>query len=157
MNRTPLSLSRIVVEAATHRSPLLYSTRAADPAPRPQGCARLDRSLHAAAFSCSSTHASAILADLLARYIQLLANTAAKYAQHAGCTSLTTTDTLEALDGLGFGLQDFIDCVPEAKDLSCYAIHSGRCIEELNKFKAQLGRVQCDDIFSLTYAPYGGG
>ncbi|KAJ7835660.1 hypothetical protein B0H14DRAFT_2363231 [Mycena olivaceomarginata] len=67
------------------------------------------RSLHAAAFSCSSTHASAIHTDLLARYIQLLANTAVKYAQHIGCTTLTTTDALKALDNLGFGFQDLID------------------------------------------------
>ncbi|KAJ7802183.1 hypothetical protein B0H14DRAFT_3781348 [Mycena olivaceomarginata] len=112
------------------------------------------RSLHAAGFSRSSTHASAVLTDLLARYMQLLANTAAKYAQHAGRTTLTTTDALEALDDLGFGLQDLIDYVPEAKDLSRYAIYSGRRVEELNEFKAQLGRVQRDDAFPLTYAPY---
>ncbi|KAJ7780359.1 hypothetical protein B0H14DRAFT_3586370 [Mycena olivaceomarginata] len=96
------------------------------------------RSLHAAGFSRSSTHASS----------------PAKYAQHAGRTTLTTTDALEALDDLGFGLQDLIDYVPEAKDLSRYAIYSGRRVEELNEFKAQLGRVQRDDAFPLTYAPY---
>jgi hypothetical protein len=130
MNHTPLLLSQIMVEAATHRS------------------------LHAAAFSCSSTHASAILIDLLARYIQLPANTAVKYAQHTDCTTLTTTYALKALDNLGFGFQDLIDYVPEAKDLSCYAIYSDHCVEELNELKAQLSCVQCNNTFPLIYAPY---
>ncbi|KAJ7328686.1 hypothetical protein DFH08DRAFT_1022933 [Mycena albidolilacea] len=133
MNCTPFSLSQIMVEAITHCS------------------------LHAAAFSCLSTHVSAILTDLLTCYIQLLANTAAKYVQHAGRTTLTTTDALKALNNLGFGLQDLISYVPEAKDLLCYAIYSGHCIEELDKFKAQLGRIQYDNTFPLMYAPYDGG
>ncbi|KAJ7900957.1 hypothetical protein B0H14DRAFT_3738616 [Mycena olivaceomarginata] len=86
------------------------------------------------------------LVTVFHRYIQLLADTAAKYAQHAGRTTLTTTDALEALDDLGFGLQDLIDYVPEAKDLSHYAIYLGRCVEELNKFKAQLGRDEEEEI-----------
>ncbi|KAJ7810763.1 hypothetical protein B0H14DRAFT_3480298 [Mycena olivaceomarginata] len=79
MNRAPLLLSRIVVEAVTHHS------------------------LHATAFSCLSTHVSIILADLLA------------------ATSSSSQTQLQT------------------KDLSCYAIYSGCCIEELNEFKAQLG------------------
>ncbi|KAF7326918.1 BTP domain-containing protein [Mycena venus] len=112
------------------------------------------RSLHAAAFARSSTHASAVLTDLLARYIQLLASTSAKYAQHAGRTTVTTTDALEALDDLGFGLHDLIDYVPEARELSRYALYSARRVEELNEFKTQLGRNVRDDAFPLTYAPY---
>ncbi|KAJ7075631.1 hypothetical protein B0H15DRAFT_916670 [Mycena belliarum] len=112
------------------------------------------RSIHAAAFSRSSTHASAVLTDLLARYIQLLASTAAKYAQHAGRTTVTCTDALEALEDLGFGLQDLLDYVPEAKELSRYGIHSQRRVEELNEFKTQLGRNTRDDVFVLEYAPY---
>ncbi|KAJ7145926.1 hypothetical protein C8R44DRAFT_4720 [Mycena epipterygia] len=114
------------------------------------------RSIHAAAFSRSSTHASAVLTDLLARYISLLASTAAKYAQHAGRTTVTSTDALEALDDLGFGLQDLIDYVPEAKELSRYAIYSARRVEELNEFKTQLGRNDRDDAFPLEYAQYDG-
>ncbi|KAJ7938271.1 hypothetical protein B0H13DRAFT_2301848 [Mycena leptocephala] len=114
------------------------------------------RSIHAAAFSRSSTHASAVLTDLLARYIQLLASTAAKYAQHAGRTTVTSTDALEALDDLGFGLQDLIDYVPEAKELSRYAMYSARRVEELHEFKAHLGRNDRDDAFPLSYAPYDG-
>ncbi|KAF8172854.1 hypothetical protein K438DRAFT_1611370 [Mycena galopus ATCC 62051] len=116
------------------------------------GCLKLveaatHRTLHAASFSRSSTHASQVLTDLLARYIQLLASTAAKYAQHAGRTTVTSTDALEALDELGFGLQDLIDYVPEAKDLSRYAVYSARRVEELNEFKAHLGRSAHDDAF----------
>ncbi|KAJ7670527.1 hypothetical protein B0H17DRAFT_1141756 [Mycena rosella] len=114
------------------------------------------RSIHAAGFSRSSSHASAVLTDLLARYISLLASTAAKYSQHAGRTTVTCTDALEALDDLGFGLQDLVDYVPEAKDLSRYAIYSARRVEELNEFKTQLGRNDRDDAFPLTYAPYDG-
>ncbi|KAJ6524477.1 hypothetical protein B0H19DRAFT_1199972 [Mycena capillaripes] len=114
------------------------------------------RSIHAAAFSRSSTHASAVLTDLLARYISLLASSAAKYAQHAGRTTVTSTDALEALDDLGFGLQDLIDYVPEAKELSRYAIYSARRVEELHEFKTQLGRNDREDAFPLTYAPYDG-
>ncbi|KAJ6468990.1 hypothetical protein C8R47DRAFT_799621 [Mycena vitilis] len=114
------------------------------------------RSIHAAAFSRSSTHASSVLTDLLARYISLLASSAARYAQHAGRTTVTSTDALEALDDLGFGLQDLIDYVPEAKELSRYAVYSARRVEELHEFKAQLelGRTEHEDAFPLTYAPY---
>ncbi|KAJ7468545.1 hypothetical protein FB451DRAFT_1091994 [Mycena latifolia] len=114
------------------------------------------RSIHAAAFSRSSSHASAVLTDLLSRYISLLASTAAKYAQHSGRTTVTCTDALEALDDLGFGLQDLIDYIPEAKELSRYAIYSQRRVEELNEFKTQLGRNDRDDAFPLEYAPYDG-
>ncbi|KAJ6463331.1 hypothetical protein C8R45DRAFT_1176831 [Mycena sanguinolenta] len=114
------------------------------------------RSLHAAGFSRCSGHASAVLTDLLARYIQLLASTAARYAEHAGRTTLTSTDALEALDDLGFGLQDLIDYIPEAKDLSRYAVYSARRVEELHEFKAHLGRNIRDDAFALTYAQYDG-
>ncbi|KAJ7141835.1 hypothetical protein C8R43DRAFT_1071442, partial [Mycena crocata] len=114
------------------------------------------RSIHAAAFSRSSTHASAVLTDLLARYVALLAATSAKYAQHAGRTTVTSTDALEALDDLGFGLQDLIDYVPEAKDLSRYAIYSARRVEELHEFKTHLGRNDRDDAFPLEYTQYDG-
>ncbi|KAJ7319137.1 hypothetical protein DFH08DRAFT_1035880 [Mycena albidolilacea] len=124
MNRTPFSLSRIVVEADTHRS------------------------LHAAAFSCSSTHASAILTDLLACYIQLLANTAAKYAQHAGHTKYSNNHRHPRRPRLWPPGPHQL--CPEAKDLLCYAIYSGHCVEELNEFKAQLGRIQCDNKHKTT-------
>ncbi|KAJ7222465.1 hypothetical protein GGX14DRAFT_388267 [Mycena pura] len=112
------------------------------------------RSIHAAAFSRASTHASAVLTDLLVRYISLLASTSAKYAQHAGRTTVASADALEALDELGFGLQDLIDYVPEAKELSRYAVYSARRVEELHEFKAHLGRNSRDDAFPLTYSQY---
>ncbi|KAK7029773.1 BTP domain-containing protein [Favolaschia claudopus] len=111
------------------------------------------RSLHATGFSRSSSHANAVLTDLLARYIQLLASSAAKYAQHAGRTTVTSTDALEALDDLGFTLQDLAEYVPEAKELSRYALYSGRRVEELAEFKAHLGRNVHQDAFPLIYAP----
>ncbi|KAJ7216192.1 hypothetical protein B0H12DRAFT_1241871 [Mycena haematopus] len=116
--------------------------------------AATQRSLHAAGFSRCSTHASAVLTDLLARYIHLQAATAARYAEHAARTTLTSTDALEALDDLGFGLQDLINYVPEAKELSRYAVYSARRVEELNEFRAQLARNPRDDAFPLTYALY---
>ncbi|KAJ7484081.1 hypothetical protein B0H11DRAFT_1196802 [Mycena galericulata] len=114
----------------------------------------LHRTLHAAAFSRASTHASAVLTDLLSRYLTLLAATSAKYAQHAGRTTVTCTDALEALDDLGVGLQDLIDYIPEAKELSRYAMYSARRVEELHEFKAHLGKTQREGTFSLEYAPY---
>ncbi|KAJ6600781.1 hypothetical protein B0H10DRAFT_2441043 [Mycena sp. CBHHK59/15] len=114
------------------------------------------RSLHVAGFARSSAHASAVLTDLLARYISLLATTAAKYAQHAGRTTVTPTDALSALDDLGVGVQDLIDYMPEAKELARYAIYSARRVEELHEFRAQLGRSARDDAFPLHYDVYEG-
>ncbi|KAJ7767467.1 hypothetical protein DFH07DRAFT_915704 [Mycena maculata] len=114
------------------------------------------RTLHGAAFSRASTQASAVLTDLLARYMTLLAATSAKYAQHAGRTTVTCTDALEALDDLGVGMQDLVDYVPEAKELARYALYSARRVEELHEFKAHLGKNAREGAVLLEYAPYEG-
>ncbi|KAG5641226.1 hypothetical protein DXG03_005692 [Asterophora parasitica] len=116
------------------------------------------RTLHAHAFSRSSTQASLVLTDLLSRYLALLAATCAKYAQHAGRTDISVHDAVGALDEMGVGLDELNDYVAgEGREFARYAIWSGRRVEDLNEFKAQLhdglGRDR-DDAIPLVYAPY---
>jgi histone H3/H4 len=94
------------------------------------------RTLHAHAFSRSSTQASLALTDLLSRYLALLASTSAKYAQHAGRTKLSVRDIVGALDELGVGLDELSDYASsEAKELNRYALYSARRVEDLMEFK----------------------
>ncbi|KAJ7619404.1 hypothetical protein FB45DRAFT_930679 [Roridomyces roridus] len=112
------------------------------------------RTLHAAAFSRASTHASTVLTDLLTRYLSLLATTSAKYAQHAGRTSVTCADALEALEELGVGMGDLTEYIPEAKELSRYAVYSARRVEELHEFRAHLCKTTREGVIPLQYGQY---
>ncbi|KAF7320990.1 BTP domain-containing protein [Mycena chlorophos] len=114
------------------------------------------RTVHATGFSRTSSHASAVLTDLLARYISLASSTSAKFAQHSGRTTVTFNDALEALDEMGFSLDDLIVYMREGKELARYALYSGRRVEELHEFRAHVGRRIREDSFPLKYAEYDG-
>jgi histone H3/H4 len=64
------------------------------------------RTLHANAFSRTSSQASLVLTDLLSRYLTLLLTTSAKCAQQAGRMDLTARDGLSALDEFGMNLEE---------------------------------------------------
>lgn len=103
------------------------------------------RTLHAHAFSRSSSQASLVLTDLLSRYLALLASTCAKYAQHAGRTELTPQDALCALDEMGLNMEEVGEfCSAEAVELGRYAANTARRVEELKDFK-------CEHLASLSY------
>ncbi|RXW18408.1 hypothetical protein EST38_g7446 [Candolleomyces aberdarensis] len=120
----------------------------------------IHKTLHAHAFSRSSTQATLVLSDLLSRYLTLLTSTCAKYAQHAGRNKLTIYDALEALEELGASVEDLNGYGSgEGKELNRYALHSARRQEELNEFRSQLSeglRQDRDDAIPLDYAPYDG-
>ncbi|CAA7261949.1 unnamed protein product [Cyclocybe aegerita] len=113
------------------------------------------RTLHAHAFSRSSSQASLVLTDLLSRYLSLLTATCAKYAQHAGRSSLTVRDALASLEELGVTLEELDDyCATEGKELNRYALYSARRVEDLQEFKSQLAdglRQDRDDATPLEY------
>ncbi|KAF8797742.1 hypothetical protein BYT27DRAFT_6930415 [Phlegmacium glaucopus] len=114
------------------------------------------RTLHAHAFSRSSTQASSVLTDLLSRYLALLTSTCAKYAQHSQRSSLSVRDAIGALDELGVNLDELKDyCATEGKELNRYALISLRRVEDLYEFKSQLSeglRQDRDDAIPLHYA-----
>jgi Wiskott-Aldrich syndrome protein len=111
------------------------------------------KTLHAHNFSRSSTQSTLVLTDLLARYFALLSESSAKYAHHAGRTSLTAHDALAALEELGVGIEELAEYGSiEAKELNRYAQHSVRRTEDLNEFKgvlSRLSRVLQSSSFSL--------
>jgi len=95
--------------------------------------------LHAHNFSRSSSQASQVLTDLLSRYLTLLTTSCAKYAEHAGRLSLSIRDAVSALDELGVGVDELNEyCATEGKDLSRYAVHTAKRVEDLTEFKGQL-------------------
>jgi len=113
------------------------------------------KSLHAYAFSRSSSTAALTLADLLARYLALLSESCAKYAHHAGRTSLSVHDVVAVLDELGVGVDELAGfCSGEARELNRYASNSARRIEDLNEFRGTpslLPLAACD--ISLPFSP----
>ncbi|KAG6915093.1 hypothetical protein DXG01_013472 [Tephrocybe rancida] len=116
------------------------------------------RTLHAHAFSRSSTQASIVLTDLLSRYLALVAGTCAKYAGHAGRTGVTVHDALGALGEMGVGLEELKEYAgTEGRELGRYALWSARRVEDLGELKAQLKdgtRTDRDDAIPLVYAPF---
>ena len=101
--------------------------------------------LHANNFSRASTQATQVLTDLLSKYLLLLSATCAKYAEHAGRLRLTAQDTVSALDELGLGVEELSEyCAGEGRELSRYARHTSRRMEDLNEFKGQ---------FDVSYVP----
>ncbi|KAF9526057.1 hypothetical protein CPB83DRAFT_795444 [Crepidotus variabilis] len=113
------------------------------------------RTLHAHAFSRSSSQASLVLSDLLARYLALLTSTCAKYAQHAGRSTMNVRDVLGVLEELGVNLEELNEfAATEGKELGRYALYSGRRVEDLNELKTQLAeglRQDRDDAIPLEY------
>jgi len=94
------------------------------------------RTLHAHAFSRSSSQASNVLTDLLSRYLALLTSTCAKYSQHAGRTTINVRDALGALEELGLSLDELNEyCATEGKELNRYALYSARRVEDLHEFR----------------------
>ncbi|TFK20437.1 hypothetical protein FA15DRAFT_759368 [Coprinopsis marcescibilis] len=113
------------------------------------------KTLHAHAFSRSSSQATFVLTDLLSRYLTLVTSTCAKYAQHSGRRQLSIRDAIQALDELGTSLEDLNEFgSTEAKELNRYALHSARRAEELNELRSQLseGLRQDRDAIPLQFA-----
>ena len=66
-------------------------------------------------FQASHSTASLALADVLGRYIQLVAQTAGDYATTAGRTSVGLSDAVEALDELGLGWDELDEFASHAR------------------------------------------
>ena len=94
--------------------------------------------LHANNFSRASTQATQVLTDLLSRYLSLVASTCAKYAEHAGRLRLSARDAVSALGELGLDVQELSEyATTEGRELTRYARHSTRRVEDLNEFKGK--------------------
>lgn len=122
----------------------------------------IHRTLHAHSFSRASSVATHTLADLLSRYLHLLLQSCAQYAQHAGHTSINVHDALHALDDLGFSLDELKQYAQgEAVDMARagYGFRtsfSSRRAEELAEMRAHLHdglKQERDDTIPLVYAP----
>ncbi|KAI0087594.1 hypothetical protein BDY19DRAFT_954514 [Irpex rosettiformis] len=113
--------------------------------------------LHANHFSRASTQATLVLTDLLSRYLTLLSTTCAKYAEHAGRLRLNARDAEHALHELGVDVEELGEyCVTEGREMSRYAVHTARRLEDLNEFRALLSaglREDQDDAIPLVYGP----
>lgn len=96
------------------------------------------KTLHGHSFSRSSSQASIVLTDLLSRYLNVLASTCAKYAQHAGRTDLTARDAFCAMDELGVSMAELGEyCGSEAAEMGRYAVNTTRRVEELRDFRGE--------------------
>jgi histone H3/H4 len=94
--------------------------------------------LHAQHFSRASSQATSVLTDLLSRYLTLLSTTCAKYAEHAGRLRLNARDAESALHELGLDVAELREyCTVEGREMSRYAVHTARRVEDLNEFKGQ--------------------
>lgn len=98
------------------------------------------RTLHAHSFSRSSSQASLLLTDLLARYLTLLTSTCTKYAQHAGRTNLVAQDAFNVLNELGVSMGELEEYgSSEAAELGRYGVSTARRVDELREFRGELG------------------
>lgn len=96
------------------------------------------RTLHAHAFSRTSAQAGGVLTDLLARYLGLVTGSCARYAAHAGRTSVSVHDALGALGELGVDVEELREYAGgEARELGRYALWSGRRVEDLGELKGE--------------------
>lgn len=99
------------------------------------------KTLHAHNFSRASSQATSVMTDLLSRYFTVLTETCARYADHAGRTRLTAKDAIRALDDLGVDMEELSQyCATEGRELSRFAVHTGRRMEDLNEFKGRFRR-----------------
>ncbi|KAF8480695.1 hypothetical protein JB92DRAFT_3149286, partial [Gautieria morchelliformis] len=119
------------------------------------------RTLHAHNFNKSSTQATHTLTDALSRYLALLAETCAQYAQHAGRTGVTVHDALAALEDIGIGIDELREYVEgEAKDMIRYTGQTARRADELAEIKAAVSeglKQDHSDAMQLVYAPIPDG
>ena len=94
------------------------------------------KSLHAHAFSRSSSQATHVLTDLLSRYLTLLTTTCGQYAAHAGRTRISMQDALQAVGELGTSVDELHEYgMVEGWDMGRYAQLSVRRTEEMNDFR----------------------
>lgn len=94
------------------------------------------RTLHAHNFNKSSTQATHTLTDALSRYLAVLAETCAQYAQHAGRTGVTIRDALAALEEIGVGVDELREYAEsEARDMVRYTGQTARRADELAEVK----------------------
>lgn len=108
------------------------------------------RTLHAHAFSRSSSQASLLLTDLLSRYLTLLTSTCARYAEHGGRTTMNVRDAVAAFEELGVSLHELNDyCATEGKELNRYALYSARRVEDILEFKCTSAPEMCTDVSHL--------
>lgn len=99
------------------------------------------KTLHAHNFSRASGQATNTVTDLLSRFLTVLTGTCARYAEHAGRTHLTAKDAICALGDLGVDVEELSEyCASEGRDLSRFAVHTGRRTEDLNEFKGRYNR-----------------
>lgn len=106
-------------------------------------CESVIRTLHSQNFARSSSEACNVLADLLSRYLKLLALTCAKHAQHCGRSELTTLDAVRSLEELGASLPELKSFQEvDGKDLARYAYCSQRRQMDLREIKCK-GLSQC--------------
>lgn len=97
------------------------------------------KTLHAHAFSRSSSQATLVLTDLLSRYLSLLTASCGRYAEHAGRTHISIHDALQAMGELGTSVDELHEYGSvEGKDMNRYSQQSARRIEELNEFRCTL-------------------
>lgn len=80
------------------------------------------RILHATSFSKTSSTASLVFADVISRYLALLAQTTASYASAAGRSKPSAFDVAAALEEMGFGLDQLREwaCEGGGVELSKY-------------------------------------
>lgn len=96
------------------------------------------RTLHAHNFNKSSTQATHTLTGVLSRYLALLAETCAQYAQHAGRTGVTVRDALAALEEIGIGIDDLREYVEgEAREMVRYTAQTARRTDELGDINGE--------------------
>ncbi|KAK7039243.1 hypothetical protein VNI00_010148 [Paramarasmius palmivorus] len=116
------------------------------------------RTLHAHNFSRTSSQASLVLTDLLARYLTLLAGTCARYAEHANRKQLNARDAVRALDDLGVSIEELNDyCRVEGMDMvrNGYSNPYHRRAQDFQEFRSQLNdglRGDRDDSIQLKYS-----
>jgi histone H3/H4 len=108
------------------------------------------RTLHSQSFSRTSNQSCTVLADLLTRYLRLLASTCAGHASHSGRTELNAQDVAASLEELGVTigeLKQFQEV--EGRDLARYAYISQRRRQDLHEMKCTF-QVISDLIALLT-------
>ncbi|OCB86061.1 hypothetical protein A7U60_g6959 [Sanghuangporus baumii] len=116
------------------------------------------KTLHAHSFNRASTQATHVLTELLTRYVSLLTSTCARYAEHAGRSSVSIPDAVLALDELGVSVEELVDYVQgEGRELLSYeyARMTARRAEELALLKESSNegrRMDYDDAMMLVYA-----
>nr|GAT42325.1 predicted protein [Mycena chlorophos] len=83
-----------------------------------------------------------------------------KFAQHSGRTTVTFNDALEALDEMGFSLDDLIVYTRGTGAVravfGAQQLAGGRRVEELHEFRVHVGRRTREDSFLLKYADHDG-